>query len=1082
MKYQRIIILILSIQLCLITPSNASTVFYKEETHTLLTTLAYRRSTWSQRDNKRISGLFEALGIQDQFLTRLPNWQGDERTVVELLRDGAVLEDDGQRPVNHFFNPRTGQGTSVGNPSPTWILEDQFDINGQEFSYGVARKSLLKGLVSENETERKKALGRMIQSLGNILHHLQDMAQPQHSRVDSHLDGRVLGLPFEISELLAASRQRPSHVEYYTNQKYNYGRYWYDFGKQKVFVAGNSSLAEDIENVAEELRLDLAPYAYGEGISIDTLIEAGKLTKPRDFWQTTEFDPNPGATGFGIAEFANRNFFTAGTLPGDSSLTSDKLTYPASSGFNKTEEEVSDLLRKGKFPADNFSGVMTFYSTDVIDILLPNKSDINRRALAESFLSEYLEKKGESPLYVLNRLTYDEGQQYLLPRAIAYSAWMLDYFFRGELKVTNAPGKTSTIKIQNPRKEALEGTFTVYYDDKDGKRKKLPGAEWTNKLAAFDPANPDDGLEFSLTPPSDVDPKNAGKYLLVFKGSMGDEKPGGSCRPGDESPNCQPGAVVFTQFSTECPNALYLRGVNALNQEIYFKTDCQGTREIKADEFTPFTKLPEATSLNVYKQTDFQGANDSSSYQVSSFGVPLSNGTTFFYRDRKDNSWQTRQYGAGHTPWRAISPDPKIGEFFFNLSPTGEGMSISWERRFLNQNNQMDVEVGFKLIPPITIENESVPFKLAQNKVEIPYLVVPSGDGKRLAGFLFHGKQQTINGPGANVKKTTKWYQVDVQIGLGVSPTITPVVRNSGEDTYEVLVTANRFDPIGNEKANAGCVTDREKDVIRLNRVFNQDITWKRTIPSTWGYGFDGPYETFNFNQSVRTYRALGQGAIKAFPCPWLYFNEDVDLTDYITFSDQFGSGGDQLENKTHYGFDRDPDTTYELSPTDGQQIPVFFNLANMKLKYFTEGPELKIKIPLGEKKPEPFKRDILFYSDLTSINTVVDQSIKDAEGDLRWSVIAGLTGVSKFIGKKASDMIYVVRAVENGDPKTSVFEARFRDKKSRNYIPVGDTSPLGEVFVIAPDGSYMVHENFSGNIPRVQLPPGIFIVDAIWL
>ncbi len=1089
MRYQRIIMLLISVLLLGSTPARISATIYKEETHTLITTLAFRRSLLSQTSNKKTSAMLSALGIKDISNATLPNWQGDSRTIVELLRDGAVLEDDGKRALNHFFNPRTGKKLSApfftNYPSPAWMLEDQEEISNQEFSYKVARRSFLAGLTGETEDERNKALGRMFQSLGNVLHHLQDMAQPQHSRVDSHFD-KIFGLgavSVPADSFVPIARQRPSQLEYYSHQKYGsvLFKYWQEVGERKVYLDGKSELSPFVESIANSLEADLLPDSYANGITIDDLIAAGKLTKPRDFWHTSQTsDPDPGAEGRGIAEFANRNFFTAGTLPGYSSIVTDLLNYPSSGGTAK-EEEVSELLSKSPFPSENpFSGTMTFSSTDIIETLLPNGSNKNNRAVAESFFSEYLEKKGEPPLYVLNRFTYDEGQRHLLPRAVAYSAWMLDYFFRGELKVTNVPG-AGTIKIQNLKKEALEGNFVVYYEDEDGNRKRVPGAELTFKrLAAFDPTDPEAGLLLSIEPPTDVDPKNAGKYLLVFTGTMGDEKRGENCVPGNEDPKCNPGAVVFTQFNTECPNALYLRGVNALNRESYWKTDCQGTREIKTDEFNPFAKLPEATGVNVYKQTDFQGANDSSSYQVNSFGVPLSNGTTFFYRDRKDNTWQTKQYGAGHTPWRAISPDPKIGEFFFNLSPTSEGMKISWERRFLNKDNQMDVEVGFKLIPPITIENEAIPFKLAQDKVDIPYLIVPSGDGKRLAGFLFHGKQQTVNGPGSNVKKTTKWYQVDVQIGINSDPTITPVIRNSGEDTYQVSVTANRFDSIGTEKSNAGCVVDREKDVIRLSRVFNQDITWKRTIPHTWGYGVDGPYETFDFNESVRTYRALGQGAIKSYPCPWLYFNEDVDFTDYITFSEQFGTGAEKLENKTHYGFDRDPDTTYEFAPTEGQQIPFFFNLVNMKLKYFIESPALQGSVPLGEKKPEPFKRDVLFYSG--SLDAVVDQSIKDSEGDLRWSVIAGMTGISKFIGKKASDMIYVVRAVENGDPKTAFFEARFRDKKSRNFTPVGDTSPLGEVFVVAPDGSYMIHENFAGAIPKTQLPPGIFIVDAIWL
>lgn len=239
---------------------------YKEETHVLLTTLAVRRSTLLSQDKATQLAL---LGLKNPFTDQLPNWRGDKRTIIELIRDGTVLEDIYPRSNHHFFNPRTGESvlSPIPNyPSPAWILEDQIDIPNQEFSYAVARKSFLKGIISEKENDRKIALGIMFQSLGNVLHHIQDMAQPQHSRVDSHLD---IDKGTLINALLTGfGALRPSQLEYYTNEKYYYGNYW---DVNQNFIAGNSALADDIENAAAALNADLLKENYGNGISIEEI-------------------------------------------------------------------------------------------------------------------------------------------------------------------------------------------------------------------------------------------------------------------------------------------------------------------------------------------------------------------------------------------------------------------------------------------------------------------------------------------------------------------------------------------------------------------------------------------------------------------------------------------------------------------------------------------------------------------------------------------------------------------------------------------------------------------------------------------
>jgi hypothetical protein len=48
---------------------------------------------------------------------------------------------------------------------------------------------------------------------------------------------------------------------------------------------------------------------------------------------------------------------------------------------------------------------------------------------------QFMEARGAAPRYTLNRINYDAMASLLIPRAIAYSAGLLDYFFRGRMEI-----------------------------------------------------------------------------------------------------------------------------------------------------------------------------------------------------------------------------------------------------------------------------------------------------------------------------------------------------------------------------------------------------------------------------------------------------------------------------------------------------------------------------------------------------------------------------------------------------------------------------------------------------------------------
>jgi hypothetical protein len=145
------------------------------------------------------------------------------KTIVQLIQSGAIREDDDTRALNHFYDPDKDRALTVllypvGKKSPDWALEDVGDIAEQLFSYKDARDYFYKALTANdpafsadvNATIRLGYWGLVFGDLGHTIHHIQDMAQPQHVRNDQHCDLGFLscgGIFFNPSALQNTRKQ-----------------------------------------------------------------------------------------------------------------------------------------------------------------------------------------------------------------------------------------------------------------------------------------------------------------------------------------------------------------------------------------------------------------------------------------------------------------------------------------------------------------------------------------------------------------------------------------------------------------------------------------------------------------------------------------------------------------------------------------------------------------------------------------------------------------------------------------------------------------------------------------------------------
>jgi len=336
--------------------------------------------------------------------------EGEQQPISDLIQFGARWEDDAAsaQALRHFYDPvfdrpldLGGTGSLLIAKSPDWALEDREMFLSQINSWKDARQYLYSALTAPSELERRKAFGLVFQSVGQIIHHLQDMAQPQHVRNDAHCDSWVC-------KNIATYAYAPSQYEKYT----------------------------DLDSPTDRLRQIRVNLPYLEAGSAPVYpgpsAASGPFRTPRDFWRTT----SPGssiANGKGIAEYTNRNFFSANTIK-------DPYTSPQPPTISDwyAPSETADI--KQLLPGTLLSGTVRFFARPVTDALA-GVADTNTRALTDGLfdgdLAQIYSTTGSAGylVFALNRFTFDAAHRYLIPRAVAYSAGLINFFFRGQLEV-----------------------------------------------------------------------------------------------------------------------------------------------------------------------------------------------------------------------------------------------------------------------------------------------------------------------------------------------------------------------------------------------------------------------------------------------------------------------------------------------------------------------------------------------------------------------------------------------------------------------------------------------------------------------
>ena len=370
---------------------------------------------------------------------------------LRWLMYGAIREDDNPsedpptpqdispgllRPLNHFFDPFLNRPLTVPglallegdvHTNPDWAIGafDSFaDPNRPEpqrknhFTVMDAREAMFRALtlltyngtgypeiaknidIATRQQWRQAYWATTFRALGHVLHLNQDMAQPQHTRNEPH----------------AGSPCAPQTT---------------------ACLAGHTSIYEKYikaRTLQQTTFNSLAPFNVQVNIPAAPL-EIGVYPIPAfanysDYWSTSV--GTAAAPGKGLADYSNRGFFTAAK-----NFDSTEYPYPSRDPSRYVVAGFTPARWDGS-PATDPTPTYVYYGEVADD--WQQTTSANIPLTTYSIWDQFIRTRTANPAYSLNRLNYDAMASLLLPRAVAYSAGLINFFFRGRIDI-ELPGR-----------------------------------------------------------------------------------------------------------------------------------------------------------------------------------------------------------------------------------------------------------------------------------------------------------------------------------------------------------------------------------------------------------------------------------------------------------------------------------------------------------------------------------------------------------------------------------------------------------------------------------------------------------------
>ncbi len=382
----------------------------------------------------------------------IPGWiirgsvREDDNT-VETPQDNPEGDEPGgvfNRVFGHFYDPQNDRpltvGVALGPRAPDWATVAGAGVGvigaGRQNHYNLpsAREAMWRALTmtkllpngtletilpggnnvgaAAHEAERKAYWATTFRAVGDIVHVVQDMAQPQHTRNDGHAG-------YGCAPYVGCAFGHDSFVEKYF--------------AARTIQARQFTLKEGLVIPSDGKPIDTtAPQLIYGGYLVPSFASASH------YFSTATGAGN--AAGKGLANYSNRGFFSFGTnIKGSATSPENASNYPLPDSTILTERTLSggDVLTMTGAPAitgGGYTAEIKFKEGFVNDsiTLAADKVKLSSYGLWD----QSLQRKGVLLRdYTLNHYNYDDQARLLIPRAVGYSAGLIDYFFRGELKI-----------------------------------------------------------------------------------------------------------------------------------------------------------------------------------------------------------------------------------------------------------------------------------------------------------------------------------------------------------------------------------------------------------------------------------------------------------------------------------------------------------------------------------------------------------------------------------------------------------------------------------------------------------------------
>lgn len=310
----------------------------------------------------------------------------NKREIWQWFYDGAKLEDETNcRSKFHFHDPTKSWDTAgLSNAAIDTYCRDYTHRSslvwaqdaGNLWTWQKARQYYYDALTNPDRNVREHNLAYTFRSLGQVMHLAADSSVPAHTRNDIHV------FPYTLP-VVGISVGDPT-FESWAMSNYKNLTYTGIIIDQSIF---NNAIP-----------YPSAPFAISA------------------LWDMNKYNgSNPAITiepMTGLAEYSNANFFSEDTILSD-------YVYPAWSSVEEYEEEIDATTGKAR------TYLRKIRDGERIEHLAAGKRFYK-------YLPSYLKQSGLK----LDEQVYKDYAALLIPRAVGYSAGLLDYFFRGTLDIS----------------------------------------------------------------------------------------------------------------------------------------------------------------------------------------------------------------------------------------------------------------------------------------------------------------------------------------------------------------------------------------------------------------------------------------------------------------------------------------------------------------------------------------------------------------------------------------------------------------------------------------------------------------------